>query len=104
MARWRVAPAASEEPVLVEFIVTDAQAQQLLDLLEAEALHLLYAKLSTDYGVIGHSDLWLRRPTTRRCPLRVEGGHLHRRARFDRQNARYRQKSTFTNDPLTLPP
>jgi PII-like signaling protein len=47
---------AGEEPVLVEFIVTEAQAEQLLALLEAEGLRLFYAKLPTEYGVIGQQD------------------------------------------------
>ena len=47
---------AGEEPVLVEFVLTDAQATQLFDLLDAEGLHLFYTKLPIEYGVIGHSD------------------------------------------------
>jgi hypothetical protein len=43
---------AGEEPVLVEFIVTPEQAEQLLQLLRAEHLHLFYAQLETEYGVI----------------------------------------------------
>ncbi|KQZ60064.1 MULTISPECIES: DUF190 domain-containing protein [unclassified Lysobacter] len=47
---------AGEEPVLVEFIVTDTQALQFLELLETEGLHLFYAKLPTEYGVVGKLD------------------------------------------------
>lgn len=44
---------AGEEPVLVEFIVTDAQADAFLQLLRGEGLHLFYARLATEYGEIG---------------------------------------------------
>ena len=41
---------AGEIPVLVEFIVTEEQADMLLELIRAEQLHLFYARLSTEYG------------------------------------------------------
>jgi len=41
---------AGEVPVLVEFIVTDEQADQLIELLRKERLHLFYARLATEYG------------------------------------------------------
>lgn len=44
---------AGEEPILVEFIVTAEQAQLFLDLLKAEGLHLFYATLPTEYGIVG---------------------------------------------------
>lgn len=44
---------AGEEPILVEFIVTQEQAQLFLDLLKSQELHLFYASLSIEYGVIG---------------------------------------------------
>lgn len=44
---------AGEEPVLVEFIVTEEQADQLIALLEVEKLFLFYARLPTEYGQVG---------------------------------------------------
>jgi uncharacterized protein len=44
---------AGEIPVLVEFIVSEEQADQLLDLLRSEQLHLFYARLITEYGETG---------------------------------------------------
>ncbi|MBN8716357.1 MAG: DUF190 domain-containing protein [Xanthomonadales bacterium] len=44
---------AGDEPVLVEFIVTPEEAETFLELLKAEELHLSYAQLPTEYGVIG---------------------------------------------------
>lgn len=44
---------AGEEPVLVEFIVSDDEAVQLLQLLESEQLHLFYARLPTEFGEVG---------------------------------------------------
>lgn len=46
---------AGEQPVLVEFIVTAQQAQLFLDLLKAEKLHLFYATLATECGVVGEA-------------------------------------------------
>lgn len=46
---------AGEEPILVEFVVTREQAQQLLELLRAEQLHLFYAMLPAEYGVTGEA-------------------------------------------------
>lgn len=44
---------AGEEPVLVEFVVSEDEATQLLKLLADEHLHLFYARLPTEFGVIG---------------------------------------------------
>lgn len=44
---------AGEEPILVEFLVTAEQAQLFLDLLKGEELHLFYASLATEYGIVG---------------------------------------------------
>lgn len=44
---------AGEEPMLVEFIVTEEQADLLLKLLEAEQLNLFYARLPTEFGEVG---------------------------------------------------
>ena len=44
---------AGNEPVLVEFIVSDDEATRLLASLEAEKLHLFYARIPTEYGEIG---------------------------------------------------
>lgn len=41
---------AGEEPVLVEFIVTEDQANVLLELIAAEQLHLFYARLPAEFG------------------------------------------------------
>lgn len=46
---------AGEVPVLVEFIVTAEEAEKLLALLDAEKLHLFYARLPTEYGEVGGS-------------------------------------------------
>lgn len=42
---------AGELPVEIEFLVSEEQAQRLLDLLKAENLRLFYAKLPAEYGV-----------------------------------------------------
>jgi PII-like signaling protein len=44
---------AGEEPVLVEFILTDGEADLLLGLLASEGLHLFYAQMPVEYGVAG---------------------------------------------------
>lgn len=44
---------AGDVPVLVEFIVSDEMADQLLAQLENEQLHLFYARIPTEYGEIG---------------------------------------------------
>jgi PII-like signaling protein len=41
---------AGEIPILVEFIVTEEQADRLLELVRAEKLHLFYARLATEFG------------------------------------------------------
>lgn len=41
---------AGEEPVLVEFVVTEEQSDRLLQLLVAEGLALFYARLPAEYG------------------------------------------------------
>ncbi|MFT3763703.1 MAG: DUF190 domain-containing protein [Pseudoxanthomonas sp.] len=46
---------AGEEPILVEFVASREQAQQLLELLAAEKLELFYAMLPTEYGVVGEA-------------------------------------------------
>lgn len=43
---------AGDLAVEVEFIVSDEQAQLLLDLIVAEGLPLFYIRLSAEYGVI----------------------------------------------------
>jgi PII-like signaling protein len=42
---------AGELPVEVEFLVSDKQAERLLDLLKAENLRLFYSRHPADYGV-----------------------------------------------------
>lgn len=44
---------AGEEPVLIEFIVSDEEARLLLDVLDEEGVHLFYAKLPAEYGEVG---------------------------------------------------
>ena len=44
---------AGEVPVLVEFIVTEDQADQLVELIRAEELHLFYARIPTEFDVTG---------------------------------------------------
>jgi PII-like signaling protein len=44
---------AGEEPVLVEFILTPDEADRFLGLLEGEKLHLFYARLPTEFGIVG---------------------------------------------------
>lgn len=46
---------AGEEPILVEFIVTQEQVQLLLDLLKSQDLPLFYAALPTEYGIVGQA-------------------------------------------------
>jgi PII-like signaling protein len=41
---------AGEEPVLVEFVVTEEQSDRFLQLLIAEELTLFYARLPAEYG------------------------------------------------------
>ena len=48
---------AGNVPVLVEFIVTEAEADQLLESLEKEHLTLFFARLATEYGVVGSPDM-----------------------------------------------
>ena len=42
-----------ELPVEVEFVATDAQAQRLLDLLQAEKIEIVYAVVPARFGVSG---------------------------------------------------
>ena len=44
---------AGEQPVLVEFIVTDAQADRLLGLVRDNGLAVFYARIATEFGSIG---------------------------------------------------
>lgn len=44
---------AGDEPVLVEFIVAPNEADLLLEQLRAEGLHLFYARLRVEFGVVG---------------------------------------------------
>lgn len=44
---------AGEVPVLVEFIVSEAEAEQLLQCIADEGLHLFHARLPTRFGVTG---------------------------------------------------
>ncbi|SDD22119.1 DUF190 domain-containing protein [Aquimonas voraii] len=46
---------AGEQPVLVEFVVTEVEARDLLALLSAHSLHLFYSRQVTEYGVVGDS-------------------------------------------------
>jgi PII-like signaling protein len=47
---------AGEVPVLVEFVVTSQEADQLLALVAAEKLDLFYTRLATEYGQTGTGD------------------------------------------------
>ncbi|MDD5329696.1 MAG: DUF190 domain-containing protein [Sulfuricella sp.] len=42
---------AGDLPVEVEFLVSEAQAERLLDLLKAEGLRLFYARMPAEYGI-----------------------------------------------------
>ena len=44
---------AGSVPVLVEFIVSNEEADRFLASLDAEQLHLFYARLPTEYGEVG---------------------------------------------------
>lgn len=44
---------AGDVPVLVEFIATEEEANLLLQLLQAEKLHLFYARIPTEYNDTG---------------------------------------------------
>lgn len=43
----------AEEPVLVEFVLSEPQADALLDMLQRERLHLFYARLPATFGTAG---------------------------------------------------
>jgi hypothetical protein len=43
----------AEEPILVEFVLSEEQADALLALLEKENLQLFYARIPAEYGVVG---------------------------------------------------
>jgi len=42
--------------VEVEFVVTDEQAEQLLNVIRTERIHVVYAKLPADFGAIEGED------------------------------------------------
>lgn len=42
----------SNVPVLVQFVVSEAEAAQLLQMLEEEHLHVFYVKTAVEYGVL----------------------------------------------------
>lgn|SRR5512142_613380 len=42
---------AGEVPVLVEFVLTDSEADALLDLLRRENIHVFYTRVATEFGV-----------------------------------------------------
>jgi PII-like signaling protein len=44
---------AGDVPVLVEFIVSEEQAEQFTHLLNSENLHPFYSRLAIEYGEIG---------------------------------------------------
>jgi uncharacterized protein len=44
---------AGDLPIEVEFILTDAEADRLLDSLRSENVRLVYARLPAQFGVIG---------------------------------------------------
>lgn len=44
---------AGDLPIEVEFILTDAEADRLLDSLRSEDVRLVYARLPAQFGVIG---------------------------------------------------
>jgi uncharacterized protein len=44
---------AGEVPVLVEFVLAEAEADALLDLLRRENLHVFYTRVATEFGVTG---------------------------------------------------
>jgi PII-like signaling protein len=46
----------AEDPVLVEFILSEQQAEDFLAFIAKEGLHLFYAKLPAAYGFVGVSD------------------------------------------------
>lgn len=47
---------AGEEPVLVEFVVSEEQAGLFFKLLRSEELHLFYAQVPSEYGCVGVDD------------------------------------------------
>jgi PII-like signaling protein len=46
---------AADLPVEVEFIVDDAQAAQLLELLRREGIDLVYARIPAEFGAVGNA-------------------------------------------------
>lgn len=44
---------AGEEPVLVEFVVTDEEAIRFFEALEKEGLHLFYSRQPAEFGIVG---------------------------------------------------
>lgn len=47
---------AGELPVLVEFVVTEPQAEALLQLLAKEKLNLFYARIAGEFAQVGAAD------------------------------------------------
>ncbi len=47
---------AGEVPVLVEFIVSEAQADELLKLIVEQQLNIFYARIPTEFAQVGASD------------------------------------------------
>lgn len=52
---------AGEEPVLVEFIVTESESDLFFELLRSEELDLFFARIPTEYGWVVKDD---NAPTT----------------------------------------
>ena len=46
----------AQDPVLVEFILSEEQAERFLALIEKEGLHLFYAKLPAEFSFVGTAD------------------------------------------------
>jgi len=47
---------AADLTVEVEFIVTDEETEQLLDMIRQEDIHIVYAKVPAEFGVIEGKD------------------------------------------------
>jgi PII-like signaling protein len=47
---------AGDLPIVVEFVVSEDEAQRLLDMVSAERASLLYVKIPVAFGVTGNAD------------------------------------------------
>ena len=47
---------AGQQTVLVEFIVSDREADELLRVVRADGAHLFHARFAIEFGVVGEAD------------------------------------------------